>query len=149
MEHAARASNVRDAVLVRTVRSQIPIDVPHDQVPAFKHPQSALIVGGDLAALRVLNSFWPSVMRPVIWVHGRKLALPAAQCGTLVVERGDLLDDWSQHSLLAWMDGTGTRTSVLTISPVPLFPLVQNGDLLDVLYYRLNQWVIFADDRRS
>jgi Sigma-54 interaction domain len=105
---------------------------------------NALIVGDQLAVLRVLGVIWPSLKKSIRWVEGTRLSLPLEFDGTLIVEEADRLSERDQTDLLGWLDDHGRSVRVLTTSSRPLFPLVEAGSFLDSLYYRLNHVVIAA-----
>jgi DNA-binding NtrC family response regulator len=68
--------------------------------------------------------------------------------GTLLIEEVQDLDAPGQVELLRWFEYESTSlTLVVALTCVPLYPRVQAGTFLDVLYYRLN--VIYAEARRA
>ncbi|SRR5689334_18423079 len=88
------------------------------------------------AVLRLLQ---PHMCEPVAH-HGppATLDLPSGEIRALVLRDAGALSRNDQRRLLAWMDGKGSRTRVITTASRPLFPLVAAGLFDDALYYRLN-----------
>jgi sigma-54-interacting transcriptional regulator len=105
---------------------------------------NALIIGDQLAVMRVLGIIWPTLKKSVRWVESTRLSLPLESGGTLILEEADQLSERDQTDLLAWLDEHGLSVRVVTTSSRPLFPLVEAGSFLDSLYYRLNHVVITA-----
>jgi sigma-54-interacting transcriptional regulator len=105
---------------------------------------NALIIGDQLAVLRVLGIVWPSLKKSVRWVEGTRMSLPRECGGTLILEEGDRLSERDQTDLLGWLNDHGRSVRVLTTASRPLFPLVEAGSFLDSLYYRLNHVLIAA-----
>jgi hypothetical protein len=98
---------------------------------------NTLMLGESLAVTRILNAAWLTLGRPVFWCDGPRLTLPTGQTGTFVLWRVDELCTDDQQQLLAWLDRRGT-TRILARAPRGVFPLVQQGQFLPELYYRLN-----------
>jgi transcriptional regulator of aromatic amino acid metabolism len=48
------------------------------------------------------------------------------------------LDDSQQRQLMMWLDDAVGTVQVIATTSEPLFPLVERGAFLDVLYDRLN-----------
>ena len=105
---------------------------------------NALIIGDQLAVMRVLGIIWPTLKKSVRWVESTRLSLPLESGGTLILEEADRLSERDQTDLLGWLDEHGLSVRVVTTSSRPLFPLVEAGSFLDSLYYRLNHVVIAA-----
>jgi|HubBroStandDraft_6_1064221.scaffolds.fasta_scaffold296225_2 hypothetical protein len=105
---------------------------------------NALIIGDQLAVMRVLGIIWPTLKKSVRWVESTRLSLPLESGGTLILEEADRLSERDQTDLLGWLDEHGLSVRVVTTSSRPLFPLVEAGSFLDSLYYRLNHVVITA-----
>ncbi len=64
--------------------------------------------------------------------------LPDDVRGTLVIEEVARLTSDEQQRLLAWLDAADTRTQIVSTTAQPLYALVEVGQFLDRLYYRLN-----------
>lgn len=78
--------------------------------------------------------------RPVVaWRPGERLMLPqAAQTGTLLLHNVGALPLLDQRYLVEWLERAAGQTQVVSTTPVALMPLVQAGQFLARLYYRLN-----------
>jgi hypothetical protein len=78
--------------------------------------------------------------RPVVaWLPGERLMLPqAGQTGTLLLHNIGAMSLPDQRDLIEWLEGAAGQTQVVSLTPVPLLPLVETGTLLHRLYYRLN-----------
>jgi hypothetical protein len=57
--------------------------------------------------------------------------------GTCLIGNALALSPDQQHALRKRLDG-GPALRLITLSPVPLYPLVQSGQFDETLYYRLN-----------
>lgn len=71
--------------------------------------------------------------------------IPPDLTGTCVVSNAALLTRDHQNALVQRLDRE-PRVRIVTLSPVPLYTLVQAGDFDENLYYRLN--TITIDCRR-
>jgi len=119
-------------------------DARIDVAALLRSRANALIIGDQFPVRRVLDTIWPSLTKPVRWMDGRRFVLPVEAGGTLVLDAGDALRERDQASFLGWLSDNGRSGQVLTTSLRPLFPLVEAGLFLDVLYYRLNTVCIDA-----
>lgn len=102
---------------------------------------NTLMLGEPLAVTRMLNAAWLTLGRPVFWCDGPRLTLPEGQTGTFVLWRVDELRAEDQQQLFGWLDRRGA-TRVLARAPRSVFPLVQQGQFLPELYYRLNTLIL-------
>jgi hypothetical protein len=111
-------SSVDESLLLSTTRPNLLLEGPEAQVQAV------------VAALR------PLLLCPVTaWCGG---GLPDEHRGTLIVQEIHRLDDTQQRQLMIWLDDAVGTVQVIATTSEPLFPLVERGAFLDVLYYRLN-----------
>jgi hypothetical protein len=78
-----------------------------------------------------------------IWRPGEPLVLPPVARRTMILQDVGSLPMEDQRRLLAWLEGPGKGTQIVSTSPVSLLPRVDAGTFLDTLYYRLN--VVFVD----
>jgi hypothetical protein len=62
--------------------------------------------------------------------------------GTLVLYGVDTLGWREQLEVLAWLDATDGAVQVVSVGNDRIFPLVQRGDFLETLYYRLNTLLV-------
>jgi hypothetical protein len=75
---------------------------------------------------------------PVVhWEPGT--VLPLTGTPTIVIRQVATISIEQQHEWVSWLDQRGLgRPQFVTTSDTPIFPLVEQGRFLDVLYYRLN-----------
>ena len=78
-----------------------------------------------------------------IWHPGEPLVLPHTAKRMMILQNVGALTLDEQRRLLAWLEGPGKRTQIVSTSPVSLLPRVEAGTFLDTLYYRLN--VVYVD----
>ncbi len=74
-----------------------------------------------------------------MWRPGDRLALPLLARPRMMIFQnvGELTLD-EQRRLLAWIEGRGRSTQIISTTPTSLLPRVDDGTFLDTLYYRLN-----------
>ena len=99
-----------------------------------------LLIHVDGVIRNVVESFLLDRREPTaIWRPGERLVLPAIERARTMIlhDVGSLTPD-DQHRLLEWLEGAGSRTQVVSTTPVPLLPCVEAGTFNDTLYYRLN-----------
>ncbi len=73
--------------------------------------------------------------------------LPEPAAGTLIVLEVDRLDSNQQAQMLRWIHQPQTHAQVVCTASESLFRLVEAGDFLAELYYRLN--VVLLDVTHS
>lgn len=107
---------------------------------------NGLLVAAAPVTDAALDSLMPRLEPPVLerWNDGTPWDDEHTLC-TLILHDVLALSPREQHSLLAWMNGHGGGCRVVSVSCLPVFPLVEDGGFLAPLYYRLN--VIYAEDR--
>jgi hypothetical protein len=110
---------------------------------------NAIVVGTEEAALGVWTAVWPSLQKPIHWVEAERLSLPRRSAGTLILQGADALSACDQQQLLEWLEGNARATRILTTTHRPLFPLVESGNFLEALYYRLNVILLVLEPRGS
>ena len=66
------------------------------------------------------------------------LRLPSATTGTLFVEGVAELTLTQQIVLNDWISAGHDRVQIVSLTPAPLWPLVENGEFLEGLFFRLN-----------
>jgi hypothetical protein len=82
-----------------------------------------------------------TLVEPVVTVRaGAPLdfLLRSRPIGTLILEDASALRLDEQQRILAWLEDAGEDTRVISITSAHVFPLIETGDFLAVLYYRLN-----------
>jgi len=104
-----------------------------------EQPCNVLLEGpaaGNAAVLRLVQRH---IREPIVqYGPPATLDLPSSDTHALVVTDAAALSTADQRRLLAWMNGTGVRTQIITMASRPLFPLVTAGLFDAALYYRLN-----------
>jgi hypothetical protein len=104
-----------------------------------------LLVGSRVETAALLPLILAACRKPVCEVpSGRVDQLPAS--GTIIMRDVSALDHCQQQTLLAWLAGHSDRLQVVTIAPDTLFSRVQDGTLVDALFYRLNIITLTAVD---
>lgn len=78
-----------------------------------------------------------------IWRPGEPFVLPRNGQRMMILQDVGALTLEDQHHLLKWLEGPGRHTQIVTTTPEPLLPRVDDGTFLDSLYYRLN--VVYVD----
>jgi hypothetical protein len=106
---------------------------------------NAVIVGGDVAVVRILTHVWPSIARPVFWCTGRSLRLPLQPQGTVILQNVQLLDGLGQIRLLRWLTEIPQQPRLIATTPSELLPLVNRESFSRLLYERLSAIEIVAE----
>lgn len=104
-----------------------------------RHP-NVLVFAPHRAADEVIEELMPVLRQPVrYWSAGAAMSWPVHDVGSLIVRDLAALDATEQAELDEWLNRRLTdRVQILSVTSVPLFPRVERGAFLDVLYYRLN-----------
>ena len=104
-----------------------------------------MLVIGSSDLLAMFGSVCGGEFRqPVACTSSAMFDLRAA--ATLIVTDVHLLDTHRQRALSEWLaDAANASTQVLSLAPVPVFPLVREGRFDASLYYRLNTICIRLD----
>jgi transcriptional regulator of aromatic amino acid metabolism len=89
----------------------------------------------DAVADRLMSVCSPPILPSIL--PGR-LHLPASRRGTVLLQNVTALSIPQQITLNDWIDEGLGQAQVLSITTTPLWQLVQNGDFLEGLFYRLN-----------
>jgi hypothetical protein len=105
---------------------------------------NVLLVGPELIVAPVIAAMRPFFESPIRrWAPGEPATLP---CQTLLVEDADRLTLAEQRQLDDRLASL-SEAQVVSLSSVPLFPLVEQGKFLASLYYRLNiVYLTFVSD---
>jgi hypothetical protein len=104
------------------------------------HFPNVMIVGPEASTAGALAEMHAQLRQPIITVDAQKTAdLPRMPPRGAVIIRGiGALNAADQRRLHEWIGRTSGDTQVIVTSPVPIFPCVERGTFLDLLYYRLN-----------
>jgi len=112
-----------------------------------EHRANALVVGSAPSTEAVLLALEPLLLDPLtLWQPASPLTLPE-RGGTLVMRNVGQLSATAQATLVEWFGRDTFDTQVISTSPVPLYPLVEQGRFSDTLYYRLNTVYVELPDR--
>jgi hypothetical protein len=98
---------------------------------------NVLLVGAEISRQDNLAALLEASRPPVWWCDGAQFTLPSETVGTLVLQSPAALPAEEQRALLDWA-ARNLRVQIITVTPSPLYPLVQAGTFLDDLYYWLN-----------
>jgi sigma-54-interacting transcriptional regulator len=93
---------------------------------------NVLIIGADEAVVAMVEAY---IVVPVTVIE--EDGIPPDVAGTCLVPNAPALTSDQQRALLERLDRR-SDLRLITLSPVPLFPLVKSGHFAETLYYRLN-----------
>ena len=97
-----------------------------------------LLEGGAEATVAVLVSLEPYLREPIVRTRPGSLELGPPSTGTVVLEAVAELDREDQSRMMRWLDDTIGSVQTISLTTMPLFPLVVRGLFAEALYYRLN-----------
>lgn len=98
-----------------------------------------LLIGPEELTTAAIAGLTQNCERPLVrWREGKPLKLLEPPRGTLVLRGVSRLTMNEQQHVARWLDFAAGRVQVLSTTADPLFELVESGQFLDVLYYRLN-----------
>ena len=114
--------------------------MPLDSGLLFQAPRPhALVIGATARIEALLARLYHHLPTPVShWWPTAVPTPPQPAAGTLVVWGVDALNRTQQQSLLAWLESRRGEVQLISVADRPVFPLVERGEFLDGLYYRLN-----------
>jgi hypothetical protein len=105
----------------------------HDTAP------NALVIGSPMAVDAALARLLPLLQDPIVTWEPYVPSEPSLPgTGTLIIREADALDSVQQRKLLDYLSNPTRRVRVIALASSPVYPLVQRGDFLEALYYRLN-----------
>ncbi len=99
---------------------------------------NALLQGPPLALKEAITTLERYLQAPQTPASAAQWSLPSGEAGTLFIEHVDECSIEQQHELLEWSTGAAGSVQVITTSERPLYDVVEHGDFLSALYYRLN-----------
>jgi hypothetical protein len=114
-------------------------------VPGGGHP-NILVVGPPDDAADLLPEVLSQCRQPVHEITGRHIAAMPDD-GTVVLHDVARLDVSAQRAIYRWLDLQGGRVQVISLAPMPIFPLVADGEFSEALFYRLNMVTMDAARR--
>lgn len=96
-----------------------------------------LLSGSERQLTATLEDLKPMLRPPL---HEGTAVVPAQlPCrGTVILRDLEATTGEQQRRLMDWLNRYGEDLQVVTVGSDPLFPLVESGQLLDTLFYRLN-----------
>jgi hypothetical protein len=97
---------------------------------------SLLLIGSDAAVDGFLQRLLPEAQAPIEFESARRFGSSPDVDGPVILRDATALTSNDQHQMLQWLQHTPAQ--VISTSPTPLFPLVEQGAFLERLYYRLN-----------
>ena len=99
---------------------------------------NALLQGPPLALKQAVSALEGYLRAPQCRVSPARWSLASGATGTLIIEHVDACTIEQQHELLGWFSGAAGSVQVIATTEKMLFNLVERGDFLIALYYRLN-----------
>jgi len=102
------------------------------------HP-NVLLTGDAQETGGTFERMLPFLRTPIaVWTPFQSANIPSTPFRTLVIKGAERLNKAQQAQLLALAARATGDIQVVTMSAVPLLPLVSQGQFLDHLYYHLN-----------
>ncbi len=105
---------------------------------------NTLIQGAKADLDECVSAITPFCPPPVVTLEDPVVnTLATIKDGSVVLEHVARYSLEEQRAILSWLDGDGSGVRLIATTSERLFDLVQGGQFIDTLYYRLN--VIFID----
>lgn len=105
---------------------------------------NTLIQGAKSDLDECVSALTPFCPPPVVTLEDPVVnTLATIKEGSVILERVARYSLEDQRAILSWLDGDGSGVRLIATTSERLFDLVQGGQFIDTLYYRLN--VIFID----
>jgi Sigma-54 interaction domain len=114
-------------------------------IACHRRTPNLLLIGPDAATREYVDRLMASWPSPIRLCDSSEPLLPTEPVRGLVVRDVERLKRHHQDALIEWLDGAGYATPVISTSGRSLFPMVQQGDFSDTLYYRLNMVTLKLD----
>ena len=103
-----------------------------------------ILVQGEEAEIQAyVTAVAPLSPPPVVMVETPSAMLATIGKGSIILDNVARYTLEQQRELLTWLDTEGSGVKLISLSTERLFDLVECGQFLEVLYYRLN--VILID----
>jgi hypothetical protein len=100
---------------------------------------NALLVGSPTTVSAAVAWLLPRLREPISTWEPEGVSEPSLpSTGTLVIRNVDALDAMQQWHLLDYLSRATQRVRVISLASAAVYPLVQRGEFLAALYYRLN-----------
>lgn len=87
----------------------------------------AMIIGEPASVVRVLNFVWPVLRKPIVQSESRRLNLPVARDGTLVIRDAHELAGRDQQRLLEWWDESVAHPRIIATASRQLSACLEAG----------------------
>jgi len=113
----------------------------HAELALLGMPRVNLLLSGPDGVIEyLLDALLPDLREPVgRWCPGEQLLLPPPTLiGTMIFQDVGQMPAADQRRLLDWLRGAAGRTQVISTTSVDLMPLIERGEFLEDLFYRLN-----------
>jgi hypothetical protein len=98
---------------------------------------NVLLVGPEVLTSEFVDALLPTFRQPVVHWRGASQLSTATRPGTLILPDADRLTPDDQRRLDNWIAEVFPM-QVVSVASTPLYPLVERGQFLASLYYRLN-----------
>jgi hypothetical protein len=99
---------------------------------------NVMLEGGTEATVAIVALLEPYLRGPIVRTRPGAFELELPPTGTVVLEAVSELDGDDQSRMMRWLDDTNGCVQTISITTMPLFPLVVRGLFTEALYYRLN-----------
>lgn len=104
---------------------------------------NTLLVGPPVKTDALVREWLPELPSPIVeWRPGDHEPIPSMMAGTVILHDVASVPPEQQASFEARLRALGHRLRVVSTSVAPVWPVVQRGDFLASLYYRLNVWYV-------
>ena len=134
------------APLAGVASSSLRVD-PHDETLLLfalnqRLPVRVLITGKADDFRACIARIVASCPSPLVVNEREDFTEPAPDSGTIIMANVVVLSSVAQRRCYDWLANGGRDKVVLSISPIPLFPLVKRGQFMAELFYRLNVFTL-------
>lgn len=99
---------------------------------------NTLVQGPQAEIQACVTAIVPFSPAPVVMVETASDVLATIGEGSVILKNVACYTLEQQHDLLTWLDACGSVVRLISMSTDRLFDLVECGQFIEVLYYRLN-----------
>jgi hypothetical protein len=124
-----------------TTGEDLSFRLPSEEVNLLRNCHPNVLITGTPAATAIALQEISTCLRPPVerWRPGDAWNLsPVTSTKTLILMDAASMSPSDQERFLEWLRRNEGATQVITITPVPLYALVDRGAFSDLLYYYLN-----------
>lgn len=108
---------------------------------------NTLLIGPAVRVDALIRAWMPELPSPIVeWRPSDNRPVPLLIGGTLILRDLASVPPERQQWFEARLRALGHRVRVVSTSAAPVWPVVQRGDFLASLYYRLNVWYVNLTD---